>query len=65
MIDRGATMTVKNHMTIQNYLNIKSPSNMVDVIIKNLDNHGYDKFIKNKADNTTQDTFVYTKLTNT
>ena len=34
MIDRGATMTVKNHMTIQNYLNIKSPSNMVDVIIK-------------------------------
>ena len=65
MIDRGATMTVKNHMTIQNYLNIKSPSNMVDVIIKNLDNHGYGKFMKNKIDNTTQDTFVHTKLTNT
>ena len=32
MLDRGATMSVKNHMTIQKYPNIKRPSNIVDVL---------------------------------
>ena len=29
MVDRGATMSVNNPLTVQNYLNIKSPSHML------------------------------------
>ena len=31
MFDRGSTMSVKNPLTLQNYLNIKSPSNIAEV----------------------------------
>ena len=59
MLDRGATMSVNNPLTIQNYQNIKSPSTIVDVITKTLDKHSYDKFTNNKITNTSQYTFVY------
>ena len=59
MLDRGATMSVNNPLTIQNYLNIKSPSTIVDVITKTLHNHSYEKFTNNKITNTSQYTFVY------
>ena len=59
MLDRGATMSLKHPMTIQTYLNIKSPSHIVDVVNKALDNHGYAHFINIKLDDTTQDAFVY------
>ena len=59
VLDRGATMSVKNPITIQNVLNLKSPSNMVDVVNQALDMHSYDKFTDNKLYNTSQDTFVY------
>ena len=32
MLDRGATMSVKNPLTVQNYLTIKSPSHIVDIL---------------------------------
>ena len=59
MFDRGATMNVKNPLTIQNYLNIKSPSNIAEVATKMLNNHAYDNFTDNQIDNTSQDMFVY------
>ena len=59
MFDRGATMVDKNPLIVQNYLNIKSPSNIVDVVHKLLNNHTYDKFTDHKLYNTSQDTFVY------
>ena len=59
VLDRGATMYVNNPLTIQNFPNIKSPSNMVDVVNKVLDNHSYGKFTNTKLHNTHQDTFVY------
>ena len=59
MFDRGSTMSVKNPLTLQNYLNIKSPSNIAEVATKLLDNHAYDNFTNNKIDNTVQDTYVY------
>ena len=59
MFDRGATSGDKNPLTLQNYLNIKSPSNIAEVATKLLDNHSYDNFTKNQIDNTTQDTYVY------
>ena len=60
MLDRGSTMSVKNPRTIQAYLNIKNLINMVDVVTKALDNHGYDTCANHELDNTTQDTFAYT-----
>ncbi len=59
MFDRGATMSVKDPLTLQNYLNIKTPSNISEDAGKLLNNHSYDNFTKNQIDNTTQDTFVY------
>ena len=59
MLDRGATMSVKDPITLQNYLNIKSPSNIAEVVTKALNNHSYINFDKNQIDNTSQDTFVY------
>ena len=59
MFDRGATMSVKDPLTFQNYLNIKTPSNISEVVTKMLNNHSYDIFTKNQIDNTAQDTFVY------
>ena len=35
MVDRGSSMVDNNPLTIQNYLNIESPSNTVDVATKN------------------------------
>ena len=34
MFDRGATMSVKDPLTLQNYLNITSPSNISEVVNK-------------------------------
>ena len=59
MFDRGATMSVKDPLTLQNYLNIKTLSNISEVVTKMLNNHSYDNFTNNKIDNTSQDTFVY------
>ena len=59
MFDRGATSGDKNPLTLRNYLNIKSPSNISEVATKLLDNHSYDNFTKNQIDNTTQETSVY------
>ncbi len=59
MFDRWATMSVKDPLTLQNYLNIKTPSNISEVVTKMLNNHSYDNFTNNKIDNTSQDTFVY------
>ena len=44
MLDRGATMSVKDHMMLQNYLNIKSPSNIAEMVTKALNNHSYANF---------------------
>ena len=60
MLDRGSTMSVKNPGAIQTYLNIKNLMNMVDVVTKALDNHGYTTCANHKLDTTTQDTFAYT-----
>ena len=46
MLDRGATMNVKNPMIIQNYLNSKTPSTIADTAAKALDNHNYANFDK-------------------
>ena len=48
MLDRGATMNVKNPMIIQNYLNSKTPSTIADTAAKALDNHNYANFDKKK-----------------
>ena len=60
MLDRGATMSVKDPMMLQNYINIKSPSNIAEMVTKALNNHSYDTFDKHQIDNTSQYTFVYT-----
>ena len=60
MFDRGSIMVDENPLTIQNYLNIKSPSNIVGVATKLLNKHSYDKFTASQIDNTSQDTFAYT-----
>ena len=36
MLDRGATMSVQDPITLQNYLNIKSPSTIAEVVAKAL-----------------------------
>ena len=59
MFDRGSTMVDENPLNIQSYLNIKSPSNIVDVATKLLDIHRYDNLTDHKITNTSQDTFVY------
>ena len=59
MLDRGATMSVKDPLTLQNYLNIQSPSTISEVVTKMLNNHSYDKFTSNQIANTSQDTLVY------
>ena len=59
MLDRGATMPVKDPLTLQNYLNIKSPSTISQVVTKLFNNHSYEKFTDNQRDNTSQDTLVY------
>ena len=59
MFDRGSIMVDENPLTIQNCLNIKSPSSIVDVATKLLNKHNYDKFTDSKIDNTSQDTFAY------
>ena len=59
MLDRGATMNVKNPMIIQNYLNSKTPSTIADTAAKALDNHNYANFDKKQIDNTSRDTLVY------
>ena len=59
MLDRGATMNVKNLMIIQNYLNSKTPSTIADTAAKALDNHNYANFDKKQIDNTSRDTLVY------
>ena len=41
-------MSVKNPLTVQNYLNIRSPSTIVDVTTKKLDKHSYDNVSDNK-----------------
>ena len=46
MLDRGATMTVKNPTTLQKYLNIKTPATMSEMVGTTLDNHSYDNFNK-------------------
>ena len=46
-------------MTIQKYLNIKTPSNIADMAAKDLDNHSHANFDKHQIDNTSRDTFVY------
>ena len=51
MLDRGATMTVKD--------SINCDSNILDIGVKMLNNHSYNKFTNNKLDNTSQDTYVY------
>ena len=58
MFDRGSIMVDENPLTIQNCLNIKSPSSIVDVATKLLNKHNYDKFTDSKIDNTSQDTFA-------
>ena len=58
MLDRGATMSVKDPLTLQYYLNSKTPSNIAQVVAKLLNKHSYAKFTDNQIDNTTQDTFV-------
>ena len=59
MLDRGATMSVKDPMTLQNYLNITSPAKIAEVVAKALNNHSYDNFTGNQIDSTSQDTLVY------
>ena len=36
MLDRGATMSVKDPITLQNYLNIKTPSTIEQMVTKAL-----------------------------
>ena len=59
MLDRGPTMSVKDPLTLQNYLKIKSPSSISQVVTKLLTNHSYDKFTDHQIYTTSQDTFVY------
>ena len=59
MLDRGATMSVKDPITLQNQLNIVTPSNIAQMVTKAGNVPGYANFDKNHIDNTSQDTFVY------
>ena len=59
MFDRGATMSTKDPLTLQNYLNIKTPSNIEQVGTKMFKNHSYAMFTDNQIDNAPQDSFVY------
>ena len=59
MLDRGATMSVKDPLTLQDFLNIKSPSTISQVFTKLLNDHSYDNFTDNQIYNTSQDTLVY------
>ena len=46
MLDRGATTTVKDPITLQHYLNMKTPSNIAQMVAKALNNHSYESFDK-------------------
>ena len=58
MLVRGSTMSVKDPLTLQTYLHIKTPSTISQVVTNMFNKHSYDNFTDNQIDNTSQDTFV-------
>lgn len=59
ILDRGATMNVKNQLNVKDYQNLNYISNVKDIATKALNNHGYENFTNNQIDDTTKETYVY------
>ena len=63
MFDRGATMSVKDPITVQKYLNIYTPANIAQTVTKALSNHSYDNFDDNNQQTTRLKIRLFIKLT--